>query len=86
MLLSHSPHGALLAKLQLDPAVYLGLSPDFRLQNLHLAIPVLVERVDGHESAVPITAALDLQTSKLLSQPISLPLARLQLKSRKINK
>ena len=60
MLLNHPPHGALLAKLQLNPPVYLSLSPDFHLQNLNSAFLVLLERVNGHESAVPIPAALDL--------------------------
>ena len=73
LLLQHLPHSTLLS-------IGFGLLPDFRLQKLYSAVPVLVERLYGHEPAVPVSAALDLQTSKLLCGPGKLPLARLQLK------
>ena len=80
MLLSHPPHGALLAKLRLNPPVHLNLPSDFCLQNLHSALSVLVQRVHSYEPGIPVSAVLDLQASELLSKPVSLSLARLQLK------
>ena len=62
LLLQHLPHGALLS-------VGLGLLLDFCLQNLYSTVLVLVERLYGHEPAVPVPTTLDLQTSKLLCGP-----------------